>query len=285
MDFGTKKSVVATPSFSERMASIKSMFKTAHENASNLHAEMESEIAKKESQIAALQEDIKTIGVTKQEAETFMSSLFDMIEQINQLKQGSIISESSHYIVNRVSGSNAWLTHFESGEEVQIGMSYLKNYTNSADLFETTVKVTKEDKKDGTLGIRSIWENIHSGQVFTVCFKKQDKPKSKRKLQEEIDAIVEQFSNSIDTVKNNKKGVANAAKNLITELVNNPVLPYEEGEDRVLRGYKIQFESRDGRYDCVDMDITKTDKESGIRPVNINTIKWLIFNGVKYIVE
>lgn len=208
-----------------------------------------------------------------------------MIEQINQLKEGSVISESSHYIVNRVSGSSAWLTHFESGEEVQIGMSYLKNYTNSADLFETTVKVTKEDKKDGTLGIRSIWENIHSGQVFTVCFKKQDKPKSKKKLQEEIDAIVEQFSNSIDTVKNNKKGVANAAKNLITELVNNPVLPYEEGEDRVLRGYKIQFESRDGRYDCVDMDITKTDKESGIRPVNINTIKYLIFDGVKYVVE
>lgn len=208
-----------------------------------------------------------------------------MIEQINQLKQGSIISESSHYIVNRVSGSTAWLTHFESGEEVQIGISYLKNYTNSADLFETTVKVTKEDKKDGTLGIRSIWENIHSGQVFTVCFKKQDKPKSKRKLQEEIDAIVEQFSNSIDTVKNNKKGVANAAKNLITELVNNPVLPYEEGEDRVLRGYKIQFESRDGRYNCIDMDIQQTDKESGVRPVNINTIKYLIFDGVKYVVE
>lgn len=34
MAFGTKKSVVAAPSFSERMASIKSMFKTAHENAS-----------------------------------------------------------------------------------------------------------------------------------------------------------------------------------------------------------------------------------------------------------
>ena len=208
-----------------------------------------------------------------------------MIEQVNQLKQGSIISESSHYIVNRVSGSTAWLTHFESGEEVQIGVSYLKNYTNSADLFETTVKVTKEDKKDGTLGIRSIWENIHSGQVFTVCFKKQDKPKSRRRLQEEIDAIVEKFSNSIDTVKNNKKGVANAAKTLITELVNNPVLPYEEGEERVLRGYKIQFESRDGRYNCVDMDIVKTDKESGVRPVNINTIQYLIFDGVKYVVE
>lgn len=41
MAFGTKKSVVVAPSFSERMASIKSMFKTAHENASNLHAEIE----------------------------------------------------------------------------------------------------------------------------------------------------------------------------------------------------------------------------------------------------
>lgn len=208
-----------------------------------------------------------------------------MIEQISQLKAGSIISESSHYVVNRISGSRAWLTHFESGEEVEIGVSYLKNYTNSADLYTQEVKVTKEDKKDGTLGIRSIWENIHSGQVFTVCFKKQDKPKSKRKIQEEVDAIIEQFSNSIDEVKNNKKGVANAAKNLITELINNPVLPYEEGEERVLRGYKIQFESRDGRYNCVDMDITRTEKESGIRPVNINTISYLIFDGVKYIVE
>ena len=79
MAFGTKKSVVATPPFSERMASIKSMFKTAHENASNLHAEMEQEIAKKESQIAALQEDIKTIDVTKQEAETFMSNIEKLI--------------------------------------------------------------------------------------------------------------------------------------------------------------------------------------------------------------
>lgn len=207
-----------------------------------------------------------------------------MIEQINQLKQGSIISESSHYIVNRVSGSNAWLTHFESGEEVQVSMSYLKNYTNSADLFETTVKVTekdkkdKKDKKDGTPGIRSIWENIHSGQVFTVCFKEQDKPKSKKKLNEEIDCLV-------DKVEASKKGVAERAKQLITELIRKPILPYEEGEDRVLRGYKIQFESRDGIYDCVDMDITRTDKESGIRPVNILTIKWLIFNGVKYIVE
>ena len=74
-----KKTTIATLPFSERMASIKSMLKTAHEDASNLHAEMEQEIAKKESQIAALQEDIKTIDVTKQEAETFMSNIEKLI--------------------------------------------------------------------------------------------------------------------------------------------------------------------------------------------------------------
>ena len=208
-----------------------------------------------------------------------------MIEQVNQLKQGSIISESSHYIVNRVSGSNAWLTHFESGEEVQIGMSYLKNYTNSADLFGTTVKVTKEDKKDGTLGIRSIWESIHSGQVFTVCFKKQDKPRSKKAINADIEKKVELFTAAIERAKAQKKSISEVAKKHFSDLMLNPILGYEEGEERVLRGYKIQFESRDGRYDCVDMDIVKTDKESGIRPVNINTIRWLVYNGVKYIVE
>ena len=208
-----------------------------------------------------------------------------MIEKINQLKQGSIISESSHYIVENILGSTATLTHFESGQQVQISTAYLANHTNSADLYDNEVKISKEDKKDGTLGIRSIWENIHSGQVFTVCFKKQDKPKSTKKFNAEVNEIVTKVCEEIDQVKSSKKGVAEWAKRTISALMANPVSKYEEGEDRVLRGCKIQFSSRDGRYDCVDMDITKTDKESGIRPVNILTIKWLIFNGVKYIVE
>ena len=200
-----------------------------------------------------------------------------MIEK--EIKQGDILSESSHYRVKNILGSSVILEHFESKNEVSIDKDYLRNFCNTADSYIAEIKVTKEDKKDGTLGIRSIWENIYSTKVFTVCFKKQDKPKSKKKLQEEIDTIVEQFSNSIDAIKNSKKGVANAAKNLVTELVNNPVLPYEEGEDRVLRGYKIQFESRNGKYQCIDMDI------NNVRLVNINTIKWLIIDNTKYIVQ
>lgn len=106
-------------------------------------------------------------------------------------------------------------------------------------------------------------------------------------MQKEIETKQAQIESIalIDKAKKQKKSMAVAYKEALEFIQNNPVKDYIEGEDRVLRGYKMQFVSRDGRYDCVDMDIVKTDKESGIRPVNILTIKWLIYNGVKYIVE
>ena len=202
---------------------------------------------------------------------------------IKSFKVGDVLSESSHYKVLADNGNLDFkLKHLESGDMVYIGKEYIHNYLESADDFTNEVKVTREDKKDGTLGIRSIFEGIHGSQVFTVCFKKQDTPKSKKKLQAELDAIIEQFSNRIESVKASKKGVADAAKNLVSTLVVNPVLPYEEGEDRVLRGFKIQFESRDGRYNCIDMDI---EDANNVRPVNINTIRWIILGGTKYVVE
>lgn len=45
MAFGTKKSVVAAPSFSERMASIKSMFKTAQEFLEAIRFNLNQEMA------------------------------------------------------------------------------------------------------------------------------------------------------------------------------------------------------------------------------------------------
>ena len=204
---------------------------------------------------------------------------------VNQIKVGDIFSEESHYKVTAKLSNSIYFQHIESGTEVTIERSYVEKLLNTADQFTEVKEVTKEDKKDGTPGIRTIFEGIHSGQVFTVTFKKQDKPKSKKQYDAEVSAIVEQFSNSIDSVKNSKKGVANAAKNLVTELLNNPILPYVEGETRVLRGFKLQFESRDGKYRCLDMDIERTDKESGERLVNINTISELIYNGIKYIVK
>ena len=201
---------------------------------------------------------------------------------IKNFKVGDVLSESSHYKVGSINGQNVSLYHQESGDIVHIGKIYIEKYLESADEVTSEVKVTKEDKKDGTLGIRSIFEGIHSSQVFTVCFKKQDTPKSQKKLNAEITALISDFSNEIDIIQKSKKGVADAAKQFAEKLIKNPILPYEEGEDRILRGYKVQFESRDGRYNCVDMDITE---ENNVRPVNINSIKWLVYKGIKYIVQ
>lgn len=201
---------------------------------------------------------------------------------VKNFKVGDVLSESSHYIVTGIYGNDTVLKHQESGDSVHINKMYIEKYLESADEVINEVKVTKEDKKDGTLGIRSIFESIHGTQVFTVCFKKQDTPKSQKKLNAEIATLISDFSNEIDTIQKSRKGVADAAKRFAEELITHPVLPYEEGEDRVLRGFKIQFESRDGRYNCVDMDI---EDNNNIRPVNINTIKWLIIGGTKYVVE
>lgn len=204
-----------------------------------------------------------------------------MIEK--EIKKGDILSESSHYRVKNILGSNVILEHFESKNEVSIDKDYLHNFCNTADSYITEIKVTKEDKKDGTLGIRSIWENIHSGKVFTVCFKKQDTKKSNKQFTTEVNALAEQMCKEIDQVKASKKGVADWAKKTLHTLMSNPIPKIVEGEDRVLRGYKIQFESRDGKYQCVDMDIEGL--ENNVRLVNINTIKWLIIDNIKYIVQ
>ena len=204
-----------------------------------------------------------------------------MIEK--EIKKGDILSESSHYRVKNILGSSVILEHFESKNEVSIDKEYLHNFCNTADSYITEIKVTKEDKKDGTLGIRSIWENIYNNKVFTVCFKKQDTKKSNKQFTTEVNALAEQMCKEIDQVKASKKGVADWAKKTLHALMSNPIPKIVEGEDRVLRGYKIQFESRDGKYQCIDMDIE--DLENNVRLVNINTIKWLIIDNIKYIVQ
>ena len=200
-----------------------------------------------------------------------------------EIKQGDILSESSHYRVKNILGSSVILEHFESRNEVAIDKDYLHNFCNTADSYITEIKVTKEDKKDGTLGIRSIWENIYNSKVFTVCFKKQDTKKSNKQFTTEVNALAEQMCKEIDQVKASKKGVADWAKKTLHALMSNPIPKIVEGEDRILRGYKIQFESRDGKYQCIDMDIE--DSENNVRLVNINTIKWLIIDNIKYIVQ
>lgn len=132
---------------------------------------------------------------------------------------------------------------------------------------------------------RTIFEGIRSSEVFTIVFKKQDKAKTKKQFESEKEAQRMEAISMIDKAKRQKKSMATAYKEALEFVQSNPIKDYTEGEDRVLRGFKIQFVSRDGKYRCMDMDIEKTEKDTGERLVNINTISQLIYNGVKYTVE
>nr|DAM34941.1 MAG TPA: hypothetical protein [Caudoviricetes sp.] len=204
---------------------------------------------------------------------------------IKEIEVGDIFSEESHYIVNKVVKDRIEFLHVESGKKVSLNNEYVANLLNTSDQYDNEVKVGKEDKKDGTPGIRTIFENIKSSEVFTVVFKKQDKPKTKKAIEAEKEAQRAEAVALIDKAKKAKKSMAVAYKEALEFIQNNPVKDYIEGENRILRGYKMQFVSRDGKYRCMDMDITRTDKETGERLVNINTISQLIYNGTKYIVD
>lgn len=73
------KTKVATPSFAEQLSKIKEQFKVAHENASNLHSQMEQEIKSKEAQIMSLQSEIEIINTTKKDTETFIDNISKFI--------------------------------------------------------------------------------------------------------------------------------------------------------------------------------------------------------------
>ena len=204
---------------------------------------------------------------------------------IKEIEVGDIFSEESHYVVNKVAKDKVEFLHLESGKKVSLSNEYVSNLLNTSDQYDNEVKVGKEDKKDGTPGIRTIFENIKSSEVFTVVFKKQDKPKTKKAVEAEKETQRNEAVAIIDKAKKAKKSMATAYKEALEFIQNNPIKDYIEGEERVLRGYKMQFVSRDGKYRCMDMDIARTDKETGERLVNINTISQLIYNGTKYIVD
>lgn len=204
---------------------------------------------------------------------------------LREIEVGDIFSEESHYVVKEVKSESVVFKHLESGKTANLSNEYVYNMLNTSDQYEKEVKVTREDKKDGTPGIRTIFEGIKSSEVFTVVFKKQDKAKTKKQFESEKEAQRMEATSMIDKAKRQKKSMATAYKEALEFVQSNPIKDYTEGEDRVLRGFKIQFVSRDGKYRCMDMDIEKTEKDTGERLVNINTISQLIYDGVKYTVE
>ena len=226
---------------------------------------------------------------------------------ISEIKVGDIFSESSHYIFKGWKGDKLSFTHLESNTNVELGEGYVGNLLDTADQFKEEITVSREDRlwtqkqiddaiKSGGLakdtkirvgdirqeGIRSIWKNINSAQVFTVNFNKTSKNLSKTELAKQKKDQLDNAIAAINKAQSGKSGVAKAAEQAIKEIQENPILNFQKGEERTLRGYKVQFESITGYYDVIDMDITTGMNR---RQVHINEINWLVIGNVRYIVE
>lgn len=78
-----------------------------------------------------------------------------MIKKINV---GDFLSEQSHYEVVSITSSSANLHHMEADTDVTVSLAYIKELMNSANEFLEERAVTKADKRDGTPGIRTIFE-------------------------------------------------------------------------------------------------------------------------------
>lgn len=224
-----------------------------------------------------------------------------------EIEVGDVFSEVSHYTFVGMDKKDYQLKHHASGTNVTLSGEYIEKFLSTANQHHQEVEATKEDTywttkkieeavKNGTLksshttkegdlkalGIRSIFENIHSPQVFQVCFQKQDEPLKAKELAELRGAQITKAVEAIEEASKKKKGAAATAQEELKKIQENPVLPFKVGEMRTLTGYKVQFTSRDGRYDCIDMELPAGNN---IRPVNINTLQWIIIGGVKYFVK
>jgi hypothetical protein len=222
---------------------------------------------------------------------------------INEIAKGDVFSEESHYVYLGAEGNKHKLRHLESNQIVNLDTAYVTDLLATADQYHEEVEVGLEDKlwtakqiadakkkgdlpedttvREGDLklkGIRSIWSDIHTQKVWLVCFDKKGKALTKKAYnaakQAQVDQFMEKITNSELTLKQ-----------ALEMVQNNPVLDIEKGDERKLRGYKIQFTTNNGSYDVVDMDIEDPEQKGiNVRKVNINEIKWLVYDGVRYVV-
>ncbi len=213
-----------------------------------------------------------------------------------------IFSELSHYTykgVNPATGLNK-LYHHGSGNTIEVDDRYLCDLMQSAEQYHNVVTVglvdtywTAKQVEDaikngvysksnapevGSLkqkGIRTVFDEIKGQHVFTCMYMAQ----SKETVKELNERKRQQRDNLLGSIKTglSKSELLATVDNILEQAQNDPIVKTDR--ERVLRGYKVQFTSHDGKYLCKDMDINEE------RPVNINTLQWLVYDGVKYQVK
>lgn len=194
---------------------------------------------------------------------------------VKEIQNGDFLSETTYYQVVDKTREQVIVNVIGSDFNIRIDNAIVEKNLSSSDIFNEEKQVTKEDKRDGTLGIRSLFEN-HGTGVCTVVFIKQNKNKTKKAFEDEKNLQKEKALEKVEKARRGKKSMVDVIRKEIAEIQNNPILPFIPGELRVMTGYKLSFTSRDGKYRFMDLEV----KEE--RYVNINNIVGFIADNTKY---
>lgn len=180
--------------------------------------------------------------------------------EFKKLEVGNVLSETQYYTVEKIKGNNIQLG-MDGGESIIVEKGYVEAFLSSANQFKSTEKKTKTELAELFINSPRI--------AMTVCFFKQDKPKTKKKYKEELAAQAEVVKN--DFLNNGISAIETALAN--------PIKDYTPGELRAMIGRHYGVVDDLGRVTFVDMEI-----KSGMntRQVDPRTIQYIIVDDVKY---
>ena len=221
-----------------------------------------------------------------------------MKNEFQDVKVNDIFSETQYYKVIDKSEKSIQVIN-QIGESITLGKSYVGNLLCSADQYKKTVNIGLEDKlwtekqieaavrkgeikkeevKVGDLrvpGLKTVWDSIGSS-VFAVKFIKKSKKKTKKVYNEQVENAMRKASEDL------LNGVE--LKQILLGFIKDPISLEEPGEERLLRGRKLEHSSSDGKYRCLDMDLDiSTDHSKGIRQVTLSSITEILYDGVRYV--
>lgn len=187
-------------------------------------------------------------------------------KKVAAIGKGSILSETSFYVVEGVSGGKVSVTD-DFGHKITLSEKYVNEITISADQYET------EETKSMT-ELAEIF--INSPRIaLTVEFVTKDLEKTKKDFNAEKLAKITEIQNA--TLKN--------AESLLSDLIENPITKVIPGKLRVMKGRHYGYIDDLGRVAFIDMEIARdTTKayDTRLRHVDPRTIQTLIINKVKY---
>ena len=184
------------------------------------------------------------------------------------MKKGEILSEIQFYTVKEVNKNEITVVD-DLGNEIDISLDYANLVLNSASNYDKVEKLSATALAEKFLSFTRI--------AMTVCYLKKDENKTKANLKREKEQKLSEFLNSVKDLKNIEKAAL--------ELIENPVLTYIPGEERIMVGRHYGIVNDLGRIEFLDMEVAKNttlNYDNRMRQVDPRTLKYFVANKIKY---